>query len=295
MGTAVVQGYLGNGTRVTFSTYLGRAFITPDMEGPNVLEIDPGIVAAVPFTPKSDLLSGQGTEALSEFLLRMSSSQSLPLWFRGDTSTEPVFGAMVFNGPRVYGALGALNLNSSTKLSEYTPNVLAGYFYDQTEPHLANLPANQFVANQTTVKLTTPEVYPDGLSVSWPTATFTPPSNVVLATVDRTTGLLFGGMLESTTRYVRPSPPYSPVFAGAKPLLACTTAAVIIQRADILPGYTWTPNTLGGYVGFIYRGKNAAVEPLKNVLGSGVPETANLGGVTTGRIEPFKIDIADQY
>jgi hypothetical protein len=295
IGTALVQGYLANGTKVTFSTHLGRGFITPQMEGPDVLQIDPSIAAAVPFVPSSTLLSGQAVEALSETLLRKSSSQSIPLWFRGDSATEPLVGTMIFNGPRVYGSLGAINLNTSTKLSEYTPNVLAGYFYDAAEPHLANLPANQFVTNQTTVTLTTPDSYPTGLSVSWPAATLIPPSNVVLATVDRTTGLLFGGILESTARYVQVSPPYSPVFAASKSLLACTTAAVIIQKPDILPGYTWTPNALGGYVGFIYRGKNAALEPCKNVLGNGTPETANLGGRVTGRIEPFLINIIDQY
>jgi sugar lactone lactonase YvrE len=296
-GIAIVQGYLGNGTKVTFSTYLGRAFITPEMEGPDVLEIDPRTAAAVPFLPKASLLSGQAAEALSETLLRRSSSQSLALWFRGDLPKEPLFGTMIFNGPRVYGSLGALNENGSTKLSEYTPNALAGYFYDSTEPHLANLPANQFIANQTTVMMTTPDTYPSppGLTVSWPTATFTPPSNVVLATVDRTTGLLFGGVLESTSRYVQTSPPYSPLFAASKPLLACTTAAVIIQRRDILPDFTWTTNPLGGYVGFLYRGKNAPLEPCKNVLGNGTPETALLGGKATERIEPFLINIVDQY
>ena len=299
MSAAIVQGYLANGTKVTFSTYLGRPFITPQMEGPDILQIDPNVVAAVPFLPSaSATLSGQATEALTETLLRRSSSQSLVLWFRGDSATEPLFGTMIFNGPRVYGSLGALNLNSSTKLSEYTPNALAGYFYDQTEPHLANLPANQFITNQATVTLTTPDTYPDGLAVSWPNATFTPPSNIVLASVDRTTGLLFGGMLESTTRYVQTSPSYSPAFAAFKPLLACTTAAVIIQKPDILPGYTWTPNPLGGYVGFIYRGKNAPLESCKNVLGSGTPETAitpSPNVKVTGRIEPFRINIADQY
>jgi len=295
IGTAIVQGYLANGTKVTFSTYLGRAFITPQMEGPDVLQIDPSTASAVPFVPTAALLSAQAAEALSETLLRRSSSQSIPLWFRGDAATEPLFGTMIFNGPRVYGSLGALNLNNSTKLSEYTPNALAGYFYDATEDHLANLPANQFIANQTTVTLTTPDTYLTGLSVSWPTATFTPPSNVVLATVDRTTGLLYGGILESTSRYVQVSPAYSPVFAASKSLLACTTAAVIIQKPDILPGFTWTPNALGGYVGFLYRGKNAALEPCKNVLGNGIPETAVLGGKATGRIEPFLINITDQY
>ena len=295
MGTAIVQGYLANGTKVTFSTHLGRAFITPEMEGPDVLKIDPSTAAAEPFLPKADLLSAQAVEALSETLLRRSSSQSLALWFRGDAATEPLFGTMIFNGPRVYGSLGALNLNNSTKLSEYTPNVLAGYFYDQTEPHLANLPAFQFIANQTTVRMTTPDAYPDGLSVLWATTAITPPSNVVLATVDRTTGLLFGGILESTSRYVRVSPAYSPAFAASKPLLACTIAAVIVQKPDILPGFTWTPNALGGYIGFIYRGKNAPLEPCKNVLGNGTPETALLGGKATGRIEPFLINIEDQY
>jgi hypothetical protein len=298
MASAIVQGYLANGTRVTFSTFLGRPFITPQMEGPDILKIDPNIPAAVPFVPNATEISAQAAQAVAETLLRRSSSQSLPLWFRGDSATEPIFGTMVFNGPRVYGALGALNVNTSTKMSEYTPNALAGYFYDPNEPHLANLPANQFVSNQPTVTLTTPDTYPDGLAVSWPTVTFTPPSNIVLASVDRATGLLFGGMLESTTRYVQVSPPYSPAFAAFKPLLACTTAAVIIQKPDILPGFTWTPNSLGGYVGFIYRGKNAALEPCKNVLGSGVPETAITPSPNvrmTGRIEPFRINIADQY
>ena len=295
-GATVVQGYLANGTKVTFSTYLGRSFITPQMEGPDVLEINPNVPAAIPFVPTAALLSGQAAEAVSEALLRKSSSQSIPLWFRGDSSTEPVFGTMIFNGPRVYGSLGALNLNTSTKLSEYTPNALAGYFYDPTEPHMASVPANQFVANQTTVTMTTPDAYLNGLSVSWPSSTFTPPSNTVLATVDGTTGLLFGGILESTSRYVQILPtPYSPVFAAYKSLLACTTAGVVIQKADILPGFPWTPNTLGGYVGFLYRGKNAPLEPYKNVLGNGTPETAILGGKVTGRVEPFLINITDQY
>jgi hypothetical protein len=90
-------------------------------------------------------------------------------------------------------------------------------------------------------------------------------------------------------------PPTALIFAGFKSLLACTTAGVVIQKPDILPGYTWTPNSLGGYVGFIYRGKNAPLEPLRNVLGNGTPETAVLGGRVTGRIEPFLINITDQY
>jgi hypothetical protein len=295
MGTAIVQGYLGNGTKVLFSTYLGRSFITPEMEGPDVFQINDSTAAALPFVPTAQLLSGQATQAVAETLLRLSSSPSIPLWFRGDAPTEPLLGTMIFNGPRVYGSFGALNLNPTTKLSEYTPNAVAGYFYDSTERHLVNLPANQFIADQSTVTLTTPDSYATGLPVSWPPAVVTPPSNIVFATVDRPTGLLNGGLLESTTRYVRAVPLSSPKWAGSKSLLACTTAAVIIQRPDILPGYTWTPNPLGGYVGFIYRGKNAILEPCKNVLGNGTPEAANLQGRITERIEPFWINIADQY
>jgi len=300
-GATIVQGYLANGTRVTFSTFLGRAFITPEVEGPQDLEIDPSTPAAQPFIPTAAVLSGQAAEALSETLIRRSSSQSIPLWFRGDTATEPLVGTMIFSGPRVYGSLGALNRNPSSNLSEYTPNALAGYLYDSTDPRLASFPSNQFVASQTNVFMTTPDVYLNGLSVSWPTSTSTPPTNTVLATVDGTTGLLFGGMLETTSRYVQFSPTvYAPEFAGGrspKSLLACTIAGVVIQKPDILPGFTWTPNSLGGYVGFIYRGKNAPLEPCRNVLGNETPKPAvhPTTKATTGRIEPFLINITDQY
>jgi hypothetical protein len=119
--------------------------------------------------------------------------------------------------------------------------------------------------------------------------------------VDGTTGLLFGGMLETTSRYVQFSPTvYAPEFAGGrspKSLLACTIAGVVIQKPDILPGFTWTPNSLGGYVGFIYRGKNAPLEPCRNVLGNETPKPAvhPTTKATTGRIEPFLINITDQY
>jgi sugar lactone lactonase YvrE len=258
-GATIVQGYLANGTRVTFSTFLGRAFTTPQLEGPGGVGIDPSIPAARPFVPTAALLSGQAAEALSETLLRKSSSQSIALWFRGDTATEPLVGTMIFNGPKVYGSFGALNLNTSTKMSEYTPNALAGYFYDPLAPNFANL-------------TTTP-----------------------LGTVDATTGLIFGGFLEPTGKYVQTNPPYSPAFAGFKSSLACTTAGVVMQKPDILPGYPWTPGSLGGYVGFIYRGKNATFEPFRNVLGNGTPETAThpTTGVKTGRIEPFRINLTD--
>jgi hypothetical protein len=295
-GAVLLRGYLGNGARVTASATLGRAFITPEMEGPDVISIYPGLVPAAPFVPASTLLSGQAGEALSEVLLRRSTSQSVPVWLRGDTATTPVYGAMIFNGPKVYGSLGALGLNTANNLSEYTPNGLAGYFYDAQSPDLTNLPANSINTDQTTVLMTTPDSYPTGLAVNWPTAAVVPQTNVVQASVDRETGLLFGGMIESTAKYLQTASPYGPVFAGRKSLLACTTAAVYIQRIDTLPGLNYPPGSPGGYFGFIYRGKNATLEPLRNVLGSGVPEASVLPTPTgTGRIEPLRITFGYQY
>jgi hypothetical protein len=159
--------------------------------------------------------------------------------------------------------------------------------------------------------MTTPGAYNDGLPVSWPTGGVAAPTlDKVFATVDSTTGLLFGGMLETTTRYVQLIPPYgsafdekgeklrapySPKFAEYKGILACTTAGVMIQKREILTGYTWTPSALGGYVGFLYRGKNAPQEPLKNVLGSGTLEITTLRGRVTERVEPFRINVTEQF
>jgi hypothetical protein len=195
---------------------------------------------------------------------------------------------MVFNGPRVYGSLGALNLNASTKLSEYTPNALAGYFYDATEPHLAQVPTKATLP-------VTPDAYPLGLDVKVSTTILTSGTREfvpICVTVDGTSGLLTGGLIELTGNYVLP--PVGPAFAALKPSLACTTAGVVIQKRDILPGFTWTPNVLGGYVGFLYRGKNGPLEPAKNVLGNGTPETAILGTKVTPRIEPFRMEVTDQ-
>jgi hypothetical protein len=294
-GISIVQGYLGNGSKFTASASLGRAFTSTPVEAPAEVGIYPGALPAAPYTPTSSSLSDQALEALSETLLRRFGSPSIPLWLRGDSAMEPLFGTMIFNGPRVYGSLGVLNLDSSKKACVYTPNALAGYFFDPTVPHLANLPVNQLVTNQFSVTMTTPDVYIAGLLVSWPTPVLTPTVDKVFATVDGITGLLFGGMLETTTRYVQSSPPYSPDFAGYKNVLACTTGGVLIQKPDILPGFTWTPSPLGGYVGFLYRGKNAPLEPLKNVLGSGTSAAAVLKEKRTERIEPFLIDVTEQY
>jgi hypothetical protein len=289
----VVQGYLANGTKVTYSTFLGRAFTTPLFEGPAEVKNEPLNVGAAPFRSSATTLDGQAIDALSEALVRRTSSQTIPFWFRGDTAAEPLFGAMVFTGPRVYGSLGALGLDNSTGLSVYTPNVLAGYFFDPSEPHLASAPVDQFVANQTAVAITS-ESYVAGLNVVWPTVNATPVQDTVLAAVDRSTGLLFGGMLESTSRYVQPTA-IPPAWAESKTLLACTVAGVIIQKPDILPELPWSKNPLGGYVGFLYRGKSAPVERLKNVLGSGTPDPARLNNTVINRVEPFRIDIIEQY
>jgi hypothetical protein len=309
-GNVLVRGYLGNGTRVTLSTYLGRSFITPEVKPPDGVSIDPDVAAATAFQPSAipsltpaekqqgkfkPMLAGRAREAIDEVFLRRSTSQSFPLWFRGDTATEPVFGAMIFNGPRVYGALGALGLNTTSKRSEYTANLLAGYYYDPLSPYVVNLPTGQVATDQTQASLTTPDAYPGGLKVTFTPPTATPPTNEVQAAVETETGLLFGGLLESTSRYVRTTPAYSPAFAASRSLLACTTAGVIIQKADILPGVSWNSNPLGGYVGFLYRGKNGAIEPLRNVLGSGAPEEAVLSGRTTSRIEALRIDFTDKY
>jgi hypothetical protein len=296
MGSAVVQGYLANGTKVTFSTYLGRAYTTPQFDGPAGVDNQPTTAVAAPYFASSSTFNGQAVDALSETLVRRTSSQTVSLWFRGDTSTEPLFGTMVFNGPNVYGALGALNLENSSGLSVYTPNALAGYFFNPSEPHLAALPANQFAPSQTAVNLTT-ESYVNGLPVSWPVINSAPVQDTVFATVDRTTGLLIGGMLESTTRYVQfTGTPSSPAWAEFKPLLACTAAGVIIQKPSIFPGLpAWSDNPLGGYVGFLYRGKSAPVERLKNLLGNGTPEAARLNNTVINRVEPFLINITEQY
>jgi hypothetical protein len=296
MGNAVVQGYLANGTRFTFSTYLGRAYTTPQFDGPAGIDNQPTTAVAAPYFASSATFNGQAVDALSETLVRRTSSQTVALWLRGDTSTEPLFGTMVFNGPNVYGVLGALNLDNSSGLSVYTPNALAGYFFNPNEPHLASLPASQFAASQTVVALKT-ESYGNGLPVNWPGINSTPVPDTVLATVDRTTGLLIGGMLESTTRYVRlTDDPSSPPWAEFKPLLACTAAGVIIQKPSIFPVLpAWSDNPLGGYVGFLYRGKSAPVERLKNVLGNGTPEAARLNNTVINRVEPFLINITEQY
>jgi hypothetical protein len=297
-GTVILRGYLANGSRVAASAILGRAFITPQMEGPEFGEdpvIFPALELAKPFKPSSQLLSGQALEALSEVLLRRSSSQSFPIWLRGDSAVAPVYGAMVFNGPRVYGSLGTVGLNPANNLSEYTPNLIAGYFYDSQSPFLNNLPSGAANTDQTTLVVTTPDTYPTGLLVNWPNPVIVPQTNVVQAAVDRETGLLFGGMIESTTKYLDTAKAL-PSWAGGKTLLACTTAAVFIQRRDILPRLLWTPSPAGGYVGFIYRGKNATLEPLRNVLGSSVPENSLLPAPSgTGRIEALRITLDNQY
>jgi hypothetical protein len=188
-----------------------------------------------------------------------------------------------------------LGYNATSKRSEYTANLLAGYYYDRQSPYVTNLPTGQATTDQTEASFSTPDAYPGGLKATFTQPTATPPNNEVQALVDAETGLLFGGLLESTSRYVRSTPPYSPTFAASRSLLACTTAGVIIQKADILPGISWNSNPLGGYVGFLYRGKTGTVEPLRNILGSGAPEEADLSGKTTSRIEAFRIDFTDKY
>ena len=293
-GGAVVQGYLANGTKVTFSTSLGRAFTTPQVEAPDLLENQPAGIEPAPFFPSSPDVTGQGGDALSEALVRRTSSQTIPLWFRGDSATEPLFGAMVFNGPRVTGSLGALNLemvnlpmsNSTPPSSVYTTNTLAGYFFDPDEPPIGSLPVTLTI-----------DSYATGLKVSAPTSNSTVTSGTVFASVDKTTGLLLGAMLESTDRYVQrlSDPLSSPSWALFKPFLACTTAGVFIRSPDILPGLSWSANSLGGYVGFLYRGKSSPVERLKNVLGNGTLEPGTLNGIDTNRVEPFLIDIPEEY
>jgi hypothetical protein len=313
-GAVILRGYLANGTKVTASSVLGRAFITPQMEGPDVLMladplagipvIYPALEMAKPFRPTSTLLSGQATEALTELLLRRSTSQSFPIWLRGDSATAPVYGAMIFNGPRVYGSVGVAGLNTDTNILEYTPNLVAGYFYDSQSPYLANLPSSVLNTDQLKPTMTFPDssLYKTGLVPNWPTSPVVPPKDVPQVSVDGQTGLLFGGMIETTAPYLETIPSLGPDFAlnstreKQLPELACTIAAVFIQRRDILPSSNWTPSSAGGYVGFIYRGKNARLEPVNNVLGSGLP-TSSLRPTPNGtsRIEALRVTLDNQY
>jgi hypothetical protein len=109
-------------------------------------------------------------------------------------------------------------------------------------------------------------------------------------------------MIETTAPYLETIPSLGPDFAlnstreKQLPELACTIAAVFIQRRDILPSSNWTPSSAGGYVGFIYRGKNARLEPVNNVLGSGLP-TSSLRPTPNGtsRIEALRVTLDNQY
>ncbi len=144
LGLATFLMILPNGDRKTYSGYIGRACVnldklTPDPILPFVSSAD---VPSTDGSAKTDAfgtpldITGTAVEIMLETAVRQTSSISIPIWSTGDSTAEPLFGALLISGKVLEGCLGVLSPLPVIKAglepsdSEYTHNYVRGYLYD---------------------------------------------------------------------------------------------------------------------------------------------------------------------
>jgi sugar lactone lactonase YvrE len=166
LGMATINGYLPDGSKLSYSGSVGRAFFKDEtgadpergVNGTAVSRFDPlqGVDTGDLVSGETDFINagvvpmsktlGAGQQVMKESLRRRTSSITLPVWAAkpaGDSAAEPFFGALLLSGLRMDGCFGVLNQSKTNQaVSEFTHNYAEGWIYDPVVvlPNLQVLP-----------------------------------------------------------------------------------------------------------------------------------------------------------
>ena len=320
-GLAMVTGWLPNGSKLTYSTFVGRAFyrLAPGDPDPlGVARFSPWDADANGNVPDiSSVVKDIGpaaTKVMQEALRHASASVVLPIWSTtppGDSAAEPLFGALLISGVKVDGCLGVLGRGlTDTSVSEYTHNYADGWLYDPTVVQPSTLAAP--FSSTAISNLLTLAPQPDASSYQsalGPLAAgtlglvFNSSASAVssfTSSLDSLTGLFSVTFLENTSRYAtnltatQSSSLDYPDWAQKKAQLTVRAYGAVLQgaRIEVLPNYFLPgPGTeyAPGIAGFLTRGTLPSGNYLRNVLGNQPQKAFTLGGTKTYRVEAISV------
>ncbi|RFC44044.1 MAG: hypothetical protein DVB28_001235 [Verrucomicrobia bacterium] len=259
LGLATFTGWLANGSKLTYSGYIGRACLVQDDKTPDPL---PTFVSSSKQNGEVDSvgspadITGTAFEIMQETLTRQSASVSIPIWSTspaGDSPAEPLFGALLMSELNIEGCLGVLNsvpvvqVGMDFTASEYTHNYVRGYLYDPTltpgwpkaPPYTptarvilsTSAPSGRDATTFPLEDVTDPTLYGtstsmgilSGIGSSFTFAASSYSKGIITSdqfSLDSTTGLLAGSYVEKTDRYVSLTNKTGPSWAYTVPLAA---------------------------------------------------------------------------
>lgn len=360
LGMATILGYLPNGAKMTYSGYVGRSCYVKDTQTSDPLDLFSEVYnsgdsagGGSDTTSINIDVTGVAMNVMKEMLERHTASVSIPIWSSspaGDKPQEPLFGGLLISDLNIKGCLGVLNavplLTSGTSVptitvgsgaasyqilagslataSEYTHNLVSGYFYDTTttsgwtkpNPFTQTARVSLFTTSPTSDSASYPlepgiDFSKYGTDTAMGRLTYVGSAVSFIGSgklgtgsglnlqMDLPSGIITGSFLEPTKRYVSSTTVGAPWAAlGATGISARTFKtdslnvkfyAVTIQGGSEF-GYL---GANGGAVGVMIRG-TAIPETLKNVLGNGYQEVyAPPGTNPTFRVEGFNMNAVE--